>query len=108
MPEPLYIQESFVNLTEGYRFGDSDVYEAFTSDRSKLYKSLVREYGRCTGKVYIDLKPTPAGPNAMPVGWVFVKRMKYEDCDKAYLREVWVTLHPAPPTKKTEYHYATL
>lgn len=27
---------------------------------------------------------------AVPVGWVFVKRMKYEDCEDTYIREVWV------------------
>lgn len=101
--QPLYVKENFVNASEGYSFGSTDPYEAWTGDRGRLYRSLVREYGRCTGKMYID---TDFGSQA--VGWVFVKRMKYDDCAETYLRETWVSVHTAQPTTTVEYHYADL
>lgn len=85
----LFIKETYVNATENYIIGDSDGYfESFTADKGELYRDLVSEYGRCTGKVYVDL---PEG-KAKEVGWVFIKRMKYEDANETYLREVWVTI----------------
>ncbi len=95
----LYAQETFINRTQNARVGESDVFETFTDDRGKLYRSMRQEYGRCTGKVHID-------PDAREIGWVFVKRTKYEDCDETYLQETWVTVHTAKPTRTTEYHYA--
>lgn len=90
---PLWVRESFVNLTKGHMFGEGEPYEtAYTfAEKGRLYKDLVREYGRCTGKMYRDRR---SGPPQV-VGWVFVKRMKYEDArtdrpSDYYLREVWV------------------
>lgn len=99
----LWICESFVNATEGHRFGDSEVYETFTGDSGELFRFLRREYGRCTGKVHVD---TEDGTKA--VGWVFESRLKYEDVDETYLREVWVTLHDAPDTVVRTPHYHEL
>jgi hypothetical protein len=82
------IQESFVNATEGYRFGDSEPQEPYTDDVGELYRTLRAEYGRCIGKVYVD---TDDGPKA--VGWVFQSRDRYEDSNETYLREVWITLY---------------
>jgi hypothetical protein len=101
----LWIDETYINRDRGYRFGETGVYETFTDNRGKLFRSLQKEYGRCTSKVYVDGPPTRA------VGWVFEKKCRYEDArgnapDDFYTREVWVTLHTAPPTKTTEYHYA--
>jgi hypothetical protein len=102
----MLIQEQFVNVTKGYRFGDSEPYEPFTDDVGKLYKHLVKEYGRCTGKVFID---TPKGAQA--VGWVFVSRQRYEDArtkDDTYLREAWVTLYDEADTVTRVEHYHAL
>lgn len=101
----LMVREEYVNATKGHRFGDSGgESEAFTEDRGELYRALVREYGRCTGKVYVDRKVAVNGDPAhgftyepLPIGWVFLKRMDYEDAhripagrERTYLREVWV------------------
>jgi hypothetical protein len=100
---PLFIQETFVDRDQNVQYGESGVYEAFTDDIGKLYKSLVQEYGRCTGRMYHDR--TNAKP--MAIGWVFIKRVPYDDSPKKkYLREVWVSVHSAMPTKTIEYHYA--
>lgn len=96
----LHVQESFVNATEGHRFGDSPVYETDMDTPGEIYRHAVREYGRCTGKVYID-----AADGVKAVGWVFVKRGRYEDTGDTYLREVWVTVHDAPETVTREHHY---
>jgi hypothetical protein len=100
-PRNLFIQETYINRTENYRFGESDVYESGYADKGRLFKRLQSEYGRCESRVYID---TDTGTK--PIGWVFVGKSKYDDSDDTYLREVWVTLHEAPPTKTIEYHYA--
>ncbi len=102
----LTVSESFINATEGYRFGDSSEYEAYTDNLGELYKSMQKEYGRCTGKVYIDLKDG----RTIPIGWVFIKRMRYEDArDNSpkswYLREVWVHVHAKPTTVTRTGHY---
>lgn len=99
----LYVQESFVNATEGYRFGDSDVYESYTDDAGELYRSMLREYGRCIGKVYVD-----TDGRTLHVGWIFQSREKYEDINETYLREVWVTLHDEPDTVRRTSHYHAL
>ena len=99
----LYVSESYVNATENSLFGDSEVYETSYDTPGDLYRAMQREYGRCTSKVYIDAE---GGPKQ--VGWVFQSRQRYEDAPDTYLREVWVTVHEAPPTKTTEYHYAAL
>jgi len=90
----LQIQETYINQTRGHRFGESGWYKPFTDDKGKLFRSLQREYGKCTSRVYQD---TPDGkPDA--IGWVFEKRMRYEDARGKhperdfYTREVWVTI----------------
>jgi hypothetical protein len=98
---PLEISETWVNATKGHGIGESGWYEPFTDDRGKLYRSLMREYGRCIGKVYVDVR-TPAAEDdgtmgaykerAKPIGWVFQGRDKYSDTGEPYVRETWVTV----------------
>ena len=91
----LCIQESFVNVTEGSRFGDTDIYEVYENNIGDLYRSLIKEHGRCTGKMYQD-------PDGKQVGWVFVKRDQYEDSSEFYLREAWVTVYEKPAEVSTK------
>lgn len=97
-PGMLQIREEFVCEEENgksYRLGDADWYEPYTDNLGQLFKSLRREYGRCTSRVYVD---TPDG-TPDPIGWVFEKQVEYEDADRArltgrerlYNRQVWVT-----------------
>lgn len=105
--EVLFVQEEFINVTEGYRCGDGGVYEAYTADIGKLFRSMQKEHGRCTGKVYIDR----LDEEARQVGWTFEKRVPYSDVrtkEDTYLQEAWVTVMIEPPTKTVEYHYANL
>ncbi len=100
----MLISETFINRTEGYRFGESEPYEPFTDRPGEIYRFCQGEYGRCVGKVYIDT--TDGGARA--IGWIFVGRAKYEDTQEPYLREVWVTLHEKKPTRTIEHHYHTI
>ena len=96
-PGILQIQESFVCIeADGEKsLGESDWYEPFTDELGILFASLRREYGGCTSNVYQD---TPDG-DPDPIGWVFEKKVEYEDADRAglqgrdrfYTRQVWVT-----------------
>lgn len=90
----LYASAEYVNLTEGYRMGGDGIQETFTDSVGALYRFCVKEYGRCVSKVYID--GLQGHPKA--IGWCFVKRCKYEETGKEYLRETWITLHDAPDT----------
>ena len=101
MTRNLYVEENWINRTKDARIDDSGVYETRFTRRGDLYRAMRREYGRCTGRVYID---TDNGPKR--VGWVFVKKAYYEDTQKPYIQETWITLHKAPPTKTVNYHYA--
>lgn len=101
-----YVSESRINATEGYRFSDDTYPVAGTvfedmETSGEMYRWLRREYGRCTGKVYVDSE----GGAPMHVGWVFVKRDRYEDCNETYLLETWVTLLDRDETRHIrEYH----
>lgn len=111
----LYINEDHNAYEEGVTFdligwealphglGSSGIYESFTDNPGELFRSLSREYGRCTGRVYVD----DEDGRAKPIVWIFVKRQPYEDePERTYLHEVWVTLHERKPDVVTTYHYA--
>ena len=100
----IFIQEVWIDASDNVICGESDVYESCYDAPGEVYKALQKEYGRCTGKEYID------GPDgkSVHVGWVFQKRKQYEDCNKTYLAETWVTLHEKPPTKTVTNHYFEL
>lgn len=83
----LVIRETSVNTTENCIFSESDWYEPYTNNLGKLFKTMLKEYGRCVSKVYVN---TPDG-GADQIGWVFEKRAKYEDTKETYLQETWVT-----------------
>jgi len=95
----IVMREQWVNATEGHLCGDSDWYEAYTDDEGELFRSLQKEYGRCTGKVYVDMPRQ----EAWPIGWVFIKKVEYEDVHEYFLRETWVEMkHRYPYGKKGE------
>jgi hypothetical protein len=72
-------------------------------ERGALYRALVKEYGRCISKVYVDREGAPP----LAIGWVFRGRQRYTDTGEPYLRETWVTRHKGPPTVTTTPHYAS-
>lgn len=97
----MLIQVVLVNATKGYRYGSDEPCEAFTDDVGRLFKACQQEYGRCTGKVYVDC---PSG-KAKAIGWAFEKVCRYEDTHEPYIQEAWITLHDLPPTRSRVYHH---
>jgi hypothetical protein len=96
----LYVEEAYINKTEGYRFGDSDVQLSRFETPGDVFRFAQKEYGRCISKVYLDVLDEPKA-----IGWVFLSKARYEDTDEPYLREVWITLHDALPTLTREAYY---
>ena len=103
----LFINESWCEIKpDGTRIGlgDSDVYETGSKTIGELYKSCVKLYGRCTSKMYIDR----ADGSSQHIGWVFIKREKYDDCNETYLKETWVSIHERKPEKIIKHFYLNI
>jgi len=96
----ILISETWVNKTENYIVGESEVYETFTDDKGKLFKNLQREYGRCISKVYVD-----EGGETKTIGWIFEKTAYYTDTKEKYIQETWITLHNSKPVTTIKYDY---
>ena len=75
-----------------YRLGaevtdvDDTIFDATDPEKlpGAIFRFCQKEYGRCVSGVYVG--------EGDQVGWVFEKRMQYEDCNDTYIRQVWVTL----------------
>lgn len=88
------LKVTHVNATEGHIFSEytEPLDEAFSA--AELYRLGSREYGRCTGKVYIDQRvddPSQGSGHTAHIGYVFVSRERYEDTGEPYLRETWIS-----------------
>lgn len=99
----MYVQETWIDRTDDCLLGEGEVYESFTDNVGELFKSLQKESGKCIGKLHLGHKG-----EILTIGWVFLRKEKYTDCNKTYLRETWVTLHDELPKTTTEYFYHTL
>ena len=95
----MLVQETFVNRTRNAIVGESEPYEPYTDNTGRLFRAYQREHGRCISKMYADGPTEP-----IQVGWVFLKRQKYDDCNETYLSETWVTLYESYE-KKTVVEY---
>jgi hypothetical protein len=85
----LEIQETYINETKDHIFGESPWIDTSINNRGELFRALQREYGRCISRVYVDI-PEYGQPDQ--IGWVFEKRMQYEDSQDFYIRHVWVSV----------------
>lgn len=82
----LMVREDYVNATEGHIFNSSSWQTSFADTPSELYRIVRAEFGRCISKAYIDQDDG----GALAIGWVFVKRVKYDDCSETFLQETWI------------------
>lgn len=98
----ILIQEEYVNKTQSLRCGSSDVYESRYETMGDLYRGLVKEFGRCVSKMYVDKKDG----GAKCIGWVFEKRMKYDDSNETFMQETWISVHEQKPEVVKTVHYA--
>ena len=87
---------SYINKTEGYRFGDEEIDEEDMRPdlrtRGGLFRFLQKEYGRCVSKVHLDIPMGDGTYRTLDTGWVFERKMKYDLCKDTYLREVWIVM----------------
>lgn len=85
------IRETYVNRDlnndNEYIYGGNE-YKPFTENRGRLFLLLQKEYGRCTSKMYIDLKDG----STKAIGWVFARKTQYTDSPDFYYQEVWVEI----------------
>ena len=94
----LWITEKYVNRDKKQLYSVVDWYETKFDDnqRRDLFKSCSKEFGRARA-MWVD-KP---GGGRHQVGWVFEKRVQYEDSPDTYLREVWVEVSIEDPRQPT-------
>lgn len=88
----LQIKETYVNETKGYQFGNSGWQNTDMTEKAEIFSAMQKEYGRCVSVMYRETKD-----GDIQVGWVFEKKMKYEDArtnkpEDFYIRQVWVEL----------------
>lgn len=93
----ILIEAEGINRTENHRTGSSGVYETWCDSISDLFLAMQREHGRCISKVYIG--------EGIQIGWVFEKRLKYDDCKDTFLMHTWISLHKSKPVKSITYDY---
>lgn len=65
----------------------------------RIYRAMRDEYGRCTGKVYVDVRNGESW-DTLHVGWTFESRGRYYDTGESYLREALVTLYESPGPRR--------
>lgn len=89
----MHVELVSVNRTEGYRCGKHvEIVEGETA--GEIYRGLMRAFGRCIGKVFVD----NADGGARHVGWVFVKRQEYDDAPRElFTCETWATVVECVP-----------
>lgn len=127
------VRETYTNATTNTRFGESDGWiDAYATTRGEVFRNARSEYGAPVSTMYRDVRhvtvappasvpPFPAAPSPASerttetwttesAGWVFRKRMVYEDArpecyrnhkpryraNDYYLREVWVEVREIP------------
>ena len=95
----IWIGTAFINLDRHARYSGEEPYDTGFDSIGELYRSLVKSWGRCTGKVRIDRKDG----ETWAIGWVFVKRTTYERSQDTYLQETWVTLYHQPIERQLLY-----
>jgi hypothetical protein len=106
MADNLWIEESLTNEERNCLTYKSEVYESSWDTIKSLFKSLQKEYGRCTGKIYIDIDNGGlVGITTMSVGWVFAKKVKYSDCKEYFTQNAWITVHEKEPETHTKFFY---
>lgn len=84
------VKTTYVNRSDNHINGEDviNIGDSIIDDVKSLYKYGLSDFGRCIGKIYIDDDDN----SAKHVGYIFVKRVKYTDCDETFLQEVWFSI----------------
>ena len=106
----MLISTTMINRDEKHSFGPDpeELEEIEASSMGELFQKMRALHGRCTGKVHIDTRGPSDPPGVfnktLTIGWVFLKKDKYEDTGEPFLCETWITVHEQRPT--ITHHYA--
>ncbi len=94
----LWIKEIYVNATTNVRYGDAGWYETKFADNE--LRPMLKSLTKMLGRVRSMWRDKPGGGREQ-VGWVFEKRVSYDDSKDTYLREVWVEVSIGDPRQAT-------
>ena len=78
-----YIFNEYEDKLQNCYFSE-ELEDSILVDIGKAFLSFCKEYGRCQSKVYVD-----HDGKSLHVGWCFLKRDKYEDCNETYLMSIY-------------------
>ena len=99
----IYVEVSYFDVTKADKrvlVGEEPVHDSQFDTLQELFRVCVKAYGRCVSRVYVD---DTYGKLSHQIGWVFEKKVPYEDDPKnKWKREVWVTTLASAPVEKTE------
>ena len=111
------LQVVLTNEDEGYRFSEfceplADTRMGEDATMGEIYREARDEYGRCTSKIYVDvrIKTNDEGGERWEtkhVGWFFVSRQRFEDTGEPYLRGAWVTVGEYTPPEPEHFSYSS-
>src|SRR5271170_1809368 len=91
----VYVENHNTEQEKGFHGGSVEPYLTCFTTTGQLYRSCLKQYGRCTGKIYVD---TDTGTHQ--VGWIFFKKAPDKEHYDAF---TWITVYTTPPTKKVEW-----
>lgn len=94
----LWIKETYVDATKNQTYSIVDWYE--TKFRNDELRPLLRSLSKGFGRIRSMWRDKPGG-GRQQVGWVFEKRVAYDDSKETYLREVWVEVSIGDPRQAT-------
>lgn len=118
------VYETYINSTQRVQFGSTDRFvPSYATSPGELFRDCQKEYGACISRMYRDTRtlvqrgrvafgvivPDTYKYETVPVGWVFRKRMRYEDARPCYgryreqdyyIRDVWVEWREAPASEE--------
>lgn len=99
----LWMSVTQVNKNENCIINEIEPYETMYSRKEDLYEACKLWFGKPVGEVYVEINGKEKS-----VGWVFEKSEKYEDTQKPYICENWITTYKKQPIKKViwEVEYA--
>ena len=84
------IKTTHINRDKNCTSGENSLpaEDSFIDNLSDLYKFGLKEYGRCTSKIYIDRDKD----STVHIGYVFIQRLKYDDSNEYFINETWLSL----------------
>lgn len=77
--------------------GSQDPNETKFDNAGDLYRACQKEFGRCTGFVYVG---DPYKHEGKKIGWIFIKRAPN---DEPGVQETWVSVFSTPPKLRSEW-----